>query len=85
MKGKPAFPKGVQIDVLVGDPTKIGDVFVMRIKFSANFPKPPHIRPYSEVVTVISGDIRSSPGRPTLPGPSQGKRDAVDQLNLDSL
>jgi len=57
MKGKPAFPKGVQIDVLVGDPTKVGDVFVMRIKFTANFPKPPHIRPYSQVVTVISANM----------------------------
>ena len=73
MKGKPAFPKGVQIDVLVGDPTKVGDVFVMRIKFPANFPKPPHIRPYSEVVTVISGNIRSSPRADDPSGAVPGK------------
>jgi hypothetical protein len=34
-KENPAFPKGVQIATLVGDPTKTGDVVVMRIKFPA--------------------------------------------------
>jgi quercetin dioxygenase-like cupin family protein len=61
-KDNPAFPKGVQTAVLVGDPAKPGDVVVMRIKFSANFQMPPHTHPYSEVVTVISGNIGSSPG-----------------------
>jgi hypothetical protein len=41
-KGNPAFPKGVQIAALVGDPTKTGDVVVLRIKFPANFQMPPH-------------------------------------------
>lgn len=36
-KDNPAFPKGVQIATLVGDPTKAGDVVVLRIKFPANF------------------------------------------------
>ena len=34
-KENPAFPKGVQIATLVGDPTKAGDVVVLRIKFRA--------------------------------------------------
>src|SRR6059058_2152446 len=54
-KENPAFPKGVQIATLVGDPTKAGDVVVLRIKFPANFQMPPHTHPYSEVVTIISG------------------------------
>ena len=61
-KDNPAFPKGVQIATLVGDPTKPGEVVVLRIKFPANFQMPPHTHPYSEVVTVISGMIGSSPG-----------------------
>jgi hypothetical protein len=32
-KENPAFPKGVQIATVVGDPTKAGDVVVLRIKF----------------------------------------------------
>src|SRR6185312_13528266 len=56
-KENAAFPKGVQIVRLVGDHIKTGDVVVLRIKFPANFQKPPHTHPYSEVVTVISGKI----------------------------
>jgi quercetin dioxygenase-like cupin family protein len=61
-KDNPAFPKGVQIATLVGDPTKAGEVVVLRIKFPPNFQMPPHTHPYSEVVTVISGDVGSSHG-----------------------
>jgi quercetin dioxygenase-like cupin family protein len=61
-KENPAFPKGVQIAILVGDPAKAGEVVVMRIKFPANFQMPPHTHPYSEVVTVISGTIGSTHG-----------------------
>jgi hypothetical protein len=32
-KDNPAFPKGVQLATLVGDPTKAGDTVVLRIKF----------------------------------------------------
>jgi hypothetical protein len=52
-KANPAFPKGVQIATVVGDPTKAGDVVVLRIKFPPNFQMPPHTHPYSEVVTLI--------------------------------
>ena len=61
-KANPAFPKGVQIATLVGDPTKAGEVVVLRIKFPPNFQMPPHTHPYSEVVTIISGDIGTSHG-----------------------
>jgi quercetin dioxygenase-like cupin family protein len=61
-KENPAFPKGVQIATVVGDPKRQGDVVVMRIKFPPNFQMPPHIHPYSEVVTLISGPIGTSHG-----------------------
>src|SRR5690349_20563506 len=61
-KDNPAFPKGVQIATLVGDPSKPGDIVVLRIKFPPNFQMPPHTHPYSEVVTVISGNIGTSHG-----------------------
>jgi quercetin dioxygenase-like cupin family protein len=61
-KDNPAFPKGVKIATLVGNPTKVGEVVVLRIKFPANFQMPPHTHPYSEVVTVVSGTIGSSHG-----------------------
>ena len=61
-KDNPAFPKGVQIATLVGDPAKAGEVVVLRIKFPPNFQMPPHTHPYSEVVTIISGDIGTSHG-----------------------
>lgn len=61
-KDNPAFPKGVKVAVLVGDPSKTGDTVVMRIKFPPNFQMPPHTHPYSEVVTVISGHIGTNGG-----------------------
>jgi quercetin dioxygenase-like cupin family protein len=61
-KENPAFPKGVQIATVVGDPTKAGDVVVLRIKFPPNFQMPPHTHPYSEVVTLIGGPVGTSHG-----------------------
>ena len=61
-KDNPAFPKGVQVAILVGDPTKVGEVVVLRIKFPPNFQMPPHTHPYSEVVTLVSGSVGSSHG-----------------------
>ena len=61
-KENAAFPKGVRLATLVGDPTKAGDAVVLRIKFPANFQMPPHTHPYAEVVTVISGNIGTSHG-----------------------
>src|SRR5215204_727280 len=58
----PAFPKGIQIATLVGDPTKAGETVVQRIKFPPNFIMPPHTHPFSEVVTVISGRIGTNSG-----------------------
>jgi len=60
--GNPAFPKAVQIATLVGDPMKTGETVVQRIKFPPNFTMPPHTHPFSEVVTVISGNIGTNSG-----------------------
>src|SRR6266852_339087 len=56
-KDNPAIPKGGQVAVLQGDPTKSGDVVVQRVKFPANYRVPPHTHAYAEVVTVISGRL----------------------------
>jgi quercetin dioxygenase-like cupin family protein len=58
----PAFPKGIQIATLVGDPTKAGETVVQRIKFPPNFIMPPHTHPFTEVVTVIAGNIGTNAG-----------------------
>jgi len=48
------LPKGSQVAVVKGDPTKSGD-FTVRLKFPADFAVPPHSHPGDEVVRVVSG------------------------------
>ena len=57
----PAFPKGAQIAVLAGDPSKDG-LYVIRIKAPAGYKVPPHSHPNDENVTVISGTINVGMG-----------------------
>ena len=56
-KDNPNIPKGGQFVILLGDPTKPGEVVVQRVKFPANYQVPPHTHPYAETVTVISGSV----------------------------
>jgi quercetin dioxygenase-like cupin family protein len=56
-KDNPAIPKGAQTAILLGDPTKAGEVVVIRNRFPPNYVVPPHTHPYAETVTVISGSI----------------------------
>src|SRR5215210_536343 len=49
-----SVPKGAQIAVLYGDPTKEGP-FALRLKLPAGYHIPPHTHPKPEVVTVVSG------------------------------
>jgi len=56
-KDNPSIPKGAHVAVLVGDPTKAGEVVVQRVKLPANYKVPPHTHPYAETVTVISGSV----------------------------
>jgi quercetin dioxygenase-like cupin family protein len=53
----PNVPKGGQVAILVGDPTKPGEVVVQRLKFPPNYHVPPHTHPYAEFGTVISGSF----------------------------
>ena len=48
--------------VLYGDPGQEG-VFVMRLKFPANYRVPPHTHPVDEIVTVISGEFNIGMGK----------------------
>ena len=61
-QANPAFPRGVLVATLAGNPATAGDTVVMRIKFPPHFTMPPHTHPYSEVVTVISGHIGTKGG-----------------------
>ena len=61
MDGPPSLPPGAKFAVLSGDPTKDG-LFVMRLKFPADYKIPPHSHPADEHVTVISGTLFVSRG-----------------------
>jgi quercetin dioxygenase-like cupin family protein len=56
-KDAPALPKGAQISVLVGDPSKAGEFYVYRVKLPANYKVPPHTHPGAETVTILSGNL----------------------------
>jgi len=57
----PAFPKGAQIAVLTGDPSKEG-LYVVRLKVPAGYKVPAHVHPNDENVTVISGTFNIGTG-----------------------
>jgi quercetin dioxygenase-like cupin family protein len=59
-KEHPVF-KGAMTAVLVGDLSK-ADTIVQRVKFPPNYKVPPHTHPYSEVVTVLSGNYWNAMG-----------------------
>lgn len=56
-KDNPNVPKGGQVALLAGDPTKAGSVVVQRVKIPPHYKVPPHTHPYTETVTVISGSV----------------------------
>jgi quercetin dioxygenase-like cupin family protein len=58
----PNTPTGSQVTILVGDPTKAGEIVVQRLKFPPNYHVPPHIHPYDEYGTVISGSFGAGAG-----------------------
>jgi quercetin dioxygenase-like cupin family protein len=55
------LPKGAQIAVLSGDPSKDA-LYVLRLKIPANYKIPAHNHPTSEYVTVISGKFHIGMG-----------------------
>jgi quercetin dioxygenase-like cupin family protein len=52
----PMLPKGAQIAVLAGDPTKAG-AYTVRLKFPASYAIPAHSHPTDENVAVVSGAL----------------------------
>lgn len=60
--GPPSLPKGSQIAVLEGDPSKEGP-FVFRLKFPDGYRIPPHTHPKTERVTVLSGTFHFGMGK----------------------
>ncbi len=60
----PAFAKGGQTAVLVGDPAKPG-LFVLRLKMDPHFVVLPHTHPVFETVTVLQGTMGSGMGEQT--------------------
>jgi quercetin dioxygenase-like cupin family protein len=66
----PSLPKGAEMAVLFGDPSKEG-LFAMRLKLPNGYQIPPHSHPKSEVVTVISGTFRVGMGDTADPGKAQ--------------
>jgi quercetin dioxygenase-like cupin family protein len=59
--GPASIPKGAEVAVLFGDPSKEGP-FAMRLKMPKGYQIPPHSHPKPEVVTVISGTFRIGMG-----------------------
>lgn len=57
----PVLPKGAEIAVLSGDPTKDGP-YVLRLKLPANYAIPAHHHPTAENVTVLSGSFYAGMG-----------------------
>jgi quercetin dioxygenase-like cupin family protein len=56
-----ALPKGAQLAVLSGDPSKEG-MFTIRLKFPAGYQVMPHHHPTDELVTVMSGQVSRGMG-----------------------
>lgn len=56
MAAPPELPKGAQISVLYGDPTK-PDTFTMRMKAPSGYVIPPHWHTQDEHLSVISGTL----------------------------
>ena len=57
----PTLPKGAEISVLSGDPSKDGP-FVIRLKMPSGYKFPAHNHPKDEYVTVISGNFHVGMG-----------------------
>jgi quercetin dioxygenase-like cupin family protein len=58
----PVFPKGAKMAVLYGDPSKPGELFIVRLKMQAGYKIPAHWHPTDENVTVISGTFNMGMG-----------------------
>lgn len=55
------LPPGAESVLLMGDPSK-AEAFIVLLKFPPNYPIPPHTHPFTEVVTVLKGEIGNGLG-----------------------
>ena len=69
-EGPASLPKGAQIAVLQGNPSKEGP-FVFRLKIPDGYRVPPHTHPKTERVTVISGTFNIGMGEKFDPSATQ--------------
>ena len=53
----PKLPPGALFAVLLGDPSRAGELYVFRVKLPDGFAVPPHVHPMDEHVTVIEGTM----------------------------
>jgi quercetin dioxygenase-like cupin family protein len=67
----PVFPKGAKMAVLYGDPSKPGELFIVRLKMPAGYKIPAHWHPTDENVTVISGALNMGMGDKLDPAKSK--------------
>jgi quercetin dioxygenase-like cupin family protein len=51
------YPAGAMLAVLVGDPSKAGSMYTVRLKVPANVKIAPHTHSDTENVTVVSGTL----------------------------
>ena len=51
----PIFPPGAQFAVVQGDPSAVGKIFTVRLRFPNGYVLPPHTHPTDEHVTVLRG------------------------------
>jgi quercetin dioxygenase-like cupin family protein len=57
------LPKGAEGAILIGDPTKSGEIVIVRTKFPPNYVAPAHTHPFTETITVLSGSVGSGEGK----------------------
>ena len=55
------LPPGAESVLLLGDPGK-ADMFVVLLRFPPNYPIPAHTHPFTEMVTVLQGEIGNGVG-----------------------
>ncbi len=60
-KDEPVLPGEAKSSVVIGDPSKPG-VFMVYLKFPANYEIPAHTHPFTEVVTVLKGSVWNGMG-----------------------
>jgi len=78
VKASAAFPAGLEVMVMEGDPSKAGVPFTQRLKFPDGYVLPPHQHPIEEHVTVIQGTFVVGMG-------TSGKRETALEMSTGSF